>query len=104
LHAYACYSGKVIHLAKNRERKTYLRGNNWRRSGGDDWGLLTKDDAVPSGDKFADWKMIVSMVALRCCYDQCNSCREEKDAAGGVAYGRRKKIPSAAAGRRAQSS
>ena len=55
------------------------------------------------GDRFAGWKMIVSMVALRCCYDQCNLCREKKDAAGGVTYGRSKKIPSAAAGLRAQS-
>jgi hypothetical protein len=46
--------------------------------------------------------MIVSMVALWCCYNQCNLCREEKDAAGGVAFGE-VKIPSAAAGLRAQS-
>jgi len=32
--------------------------------------------------------MIVSMVALWCYYDQCNLCREEKDAAGGANYGR----------------
>jgi len=42
-------------------------------------------------------------MALRCCYDQCNLCREKKDAAGGVTYGRSKKIPSAAAGLRDQS-
>jgi hypothetical protein len=46
--------------------------------------------------------MIVSMVALWCCYNQCNLCREEKDAAGGVAFGE-VKIPSAAAGLLAQS-
>jgi len=32
--------------------------------------------------------MIVSMVALWCYYDQCNLCREEKDAAEGANYGR----------------
>jgi len=31
--------------------------------------------------------MIVSMVALRGCYEQCNFCREKKNAAGGVTYG-----------------
>jgi hypothetical protein len=41
--------------------------------------------------------MIVSMVALQCYYDQGSLCREEKDAAGGANYGRRK-IPSAAVG------
>jgi len=31
--------------------------------------------------------MIVSMVALRCCYEQCNFYRKKKDDAGGVTYG-----------------
>ena len=44
------------------------------------------------------------MTALWCCYDQCKLCREEKDAAGGVTYGRSKnKISSGVASLRAQS-